>query len=665
MSRASFWEELKRRNVLRAAALYAGAAWLLVQIATRVFPFFDVPTWAVRWVVVASLLGLPLVLALSWFYELTPQGIRRESELDADPSIARDSRRLDRWIIAVLGLAVVVLLAELVVSRTGTTTTSIAVDKSIAVLPFANLSDDKSNAYFAQGIQDEILTRLSKIGALRVISRTSTERYASQPENLPEIAQRLGVAHVLEGSVQKLGDQVRINVQLIRAATDAHLWAETYDRKLDDVFGVEGEVAQAIAEALNTRLTGAEHQAMNAPTHDPRAYDAYLRGLARELSYSFQTNIDAVRLYEEAVKADPEFALAWAHLAIVKSNLYYDGFDHTAQSLSRLREAAENAMRLQPELGEAWLARGYYYYRGLVDFDAALAAFEQARGRVPNGSEISAAIAYVQRRQGRWDEALENLKSASHGDPQNVSYWMGIAEIEAATHHYDEAESTLDHAIELAPDNVGLRVQKVDYYQKKGDLDAAQKILDAMPSGPGGIETIFSRAAQLLYERKYVAMAQLMQQAIDRNEAATDALSPKLFAYLGAANRLGGDEASARAAFSSARERAQALRASGVNSADLAGALGVIEAALGNREAALEEGRRSIELTGKDVWALADAEHTRALIELLLGDTDAALDTLTRLGATPGGNTPGDLRFNPLWDPIRGDPRFQALIAAL
>jgi TolB-like protein len=241
---SSFFAELKRRNVLRAAAFYAASAWLLVQVATQVFPFFHIAEWVVRWIVVAAAIGFPFAMVFSWFYEWTPHGIQRESEISPNESITRQTgKKLDRWIIAILGLAVVLLLADkLVLRKDAETATAPAVpEKSIAVLPFENRSRDPDNAYFVEGIQDEILTRLSKIADLKVISRTSTQHYKSAPENLPEIAKQLGVAHILEGSVQKSGDVVRVNVQLIKAASDSHLWADTFDRNLTDIFSVESE----------------------------------------------------------------------------------------------------------------------------------------------------------------------------------------------------------------------------------------------------------------------------------------------------------------------------------------------------------------------------------------------------------------------------------------
>jgi len=678
LNRLSLWEQLKRRNVPRVAAFYAGSAWLLIQVATQVLPFFDVPNWAVRLVVIAAFVGFPFVIGLSWFYELTPLGLRRESDMAADASIPRSSGRgLDRGIIAVLLLAVVLLLASLFISRGhgGATvqaraaadtaaTVEADTDKSIAVLPFESLSDDKANAYFALGIQDEILTRLSKIGGLRVISRTSSARYASNPDDLPDIAKKLGVAHVLEGSVQKSGDTVRINVQLIHAATDRHLWAETYDRKLDNIFSVEGEVAQSIAEALNTRLTSREHAAVNkAPTQNPAAYDLYLRGLTYELRFSSnQDYLDAERYYREAVRADPAFALAWAHLAMTQSYIYLNGMLRTGPYLAELRNAAETAMKLQPELGEAWLARGYYFYRGLGDFDAAIAAFEQASRRLPNSAEANAAIAYVQRRQGKWDEALANLMIAAHRDPQNISYWTGMAEVHAARRLYAQAQAALDHVLEISPDRVlTLKSTKANYYQDAGDLDAAQKILDTLSPDDPELATLFGR--QWLYRHDYAPIAVKLEKLLAQPDAQPGDDKPSIYSLLGASYHYGGEPAKGRAAFSEGRRLALELRRSGVDSFNLSCNLGVNEAALGHREAALREARHCVELVGNDHWQRPFAETALAQVQALLGDNEDALATLTQLVETPNGVRPGDLRYSPVWDPLRADARFQTLLA--
>ncbi len=354
----SFFAELQRRNVYKVGAMYAVSGWLLMQVATQVFPFFDVPNWAVRLVVLAIVGGFPVVLVLSWIYELTPQGIVKTDEVAPAVSIVRATgQKLNRAIIGVLTLAVLLLLARVFWPHTAATVA--ANDKSIAVLPFANLSRDPDNAFFADGMQDEILTKLYKIGALRVVSRTSTQRFASAPENVAEIASQLGVANILEGSVQKVGDAVHINVQLIRAASDEHLWAESYNRKLDDMFGVEGEVAQAVADALNAKLSGEEQQAVAAkPTNDPVAYEDYLRARAlSDANYSFSGTARAIDAYQAVVKRDPSYTLAWAQLALNMSIMYFDGLDQARVTAAAVRDAAETALRLAPQSAEALMAQ--------------------------------------------------------------------------------------------------------------------------------------------------------------------------------------------------------------------------------------------------------------------------------------------------------------------
>jgi TolB-like protein len=341
--------ELKRRNVYKVAVAYAVVGWLLIQVATQVFPFLEIPNWAIRLVIFITALGFPIALIIAWAFELTPEGIKRTEAADA----AGQQSKSRAWIyVALIGAAISVGLFFL-----GRYTAPIqrgaagAAEKSIAILPFENLSEEKGNAYFAEGVQDEILTRLAKIADLKVISRTSTQRFKSSPDNLREVAKQLGVANILEGSVQKAADQVRVNVQLVNALTDAHLWAETYDRKLTDIFGVESEIAKAIAESLQAKLTGGEQRALAVkPTNNAEAYDAYLRGLAFEARTSASADdlAKAVRFYERAVQLDPAFALAWARLSRVNAETYFDGLDTTPARRDAAERALNTAQKLQP-----------------------------------------------------------------------------------------------------------------------------------------------------------------------------------------------------------------------------------------------------------------------------------------------------------------------------
>src|SRR5467141_2945017 len=398
MNLEKFFTELKRRNVYKVAVAYAVVAWLLIQVATQVFPFFEVPNWAVRLVVLLIIIGFPIALVIAWAFELTPEGLKRTEVADAAPVPRSRSRA---WIYVVL-IAGALSAGLFFLGRfTASTKQSVSAEvssKSIAVLPFDNLSRDPDNAYFASGIQDEIITRLAKIADLKVISRTSTQQYQSKPGNLSEIAKQLGVANILEGSVQKVADQVRVNVQLIQVASDSHLWADTYDRKLVDIFGVESEVAKAIADALQAKLTGGEQRALAVkPTNNSGAYDAYLRGLALEArtTTSPDDSEKAVGFYERAVQLDPAFALAWARLSRANSQVYFGGLDKSSARNDAAERALNTAQKLQPNSPETLLAQAYYQYWVLRDYELAKATFGRVRELLPSSSDVPGALALI------------------------------------------------------------------------------------------------------------------------------------------------------------------------------------------------------------------------------------------------------------------------------
>src|SRR2546429_833888 len=361
----NFFAELKRRNVLRAAAFYAASAWLLVQIATQVFPFFHIAEWVVRWIVVATAIGFPFAMVFSWFYEWTTHGLQRESEVAPNESLTRESgKKLDRWIIAILALAVVLLLTNQFVLHRDEKRDDIAPvaeisAKSIAVLPFDNLSRDPDNAYFAEGVQDEILTRLAKVADLKVISRTSTQRFKSAPADLREIAKQLGVTHILEGSVQKAGDSVRVNVQLINALTDAHLWADTYDRQLTDIFAIESEIAKNVAENLKARLNVRAEEVLAArPTENPEAHELYLKGRYLWNRRNTASLRKAGDYFQQAIDLDPNYALAYAGLGDVHSLIPVYAGTAPQDDVPKALVAARKAVELDSNLAEAHTSLG-------------------------------------------------------------------------------------------------------------------------------------------------------------------------------------------------------------------------------------------------------------------------------------------------------------------
>src|SRR4051794_7120901 len=428
MNTANFFAELKRRNVYKVAVAYAVVGWLVIQITSTVLPTFHAPEWVLQTLILLVLLGLPVALVLGWAFELTPEGVRRTDDVLPNETSPRSSGRKFVALIATVAVSAAALLAfQLQHSRTKTAPAPVSSvsDKSIAVLPFASLSEDKSNTYFADGIQDEILTRLSKVAQLKVISRTSTQQYQSKPGNLPEIARQLGVAHILEGSVQKSNDSVRVNVQLIKAEGDSHLWAETYDRKLTDIFAVESEVAQRIASSLEAQLSGREQEQLSSvPTKIPAAYDAYLRGIQSLNKQGIEAIEQAIHLFQQAVTLDPQYAQAWAQLGIAESQK--SGYERTPAQLARAKEAVDTAMSLQPDVGEGHEGLATYYYYGLHDLDHALTELQTAESLSPNDANIIFYIGLIKRRQGKLDESIEYQRRASVLDPRNSDMWHNL-----------------------------------------------------------------------------------------------------------------------------------------------------------------------------------------------------------------------------------------------
>jgi TolB-like protein/class 3 adenylate cyclase/Tfp pilus assembly protein PilF len=537
-----------------------------------------------------------------------------------------------------------------------------ASEKSIAVLPFENLSDDKSNAYFTDGIQDEILTRLSKIAALKVISRTSTQKYKSTPENLREVGQQLGVAHFLEGSVQKVANAVHVNVQLIRAATAEHLWAESYNRKLDDVFGVEGEVASAIADQLNAKLTGAEQKAVaEKPTQNAAAYDVYLHAVAIDNALTLDTTKRVADLYAEAVRLDPQFALAWARLAVARSQLYFNGLDLETNSAAAVKDAADRAMSLQPELGEAWLAQGVYRYRVLRDFQGALRSYEEALRRLPNSAFVLQQMAHLERRLGQADVAQKHYQAAAQLDPRNIGILLTIADTFQGIRRFDEARAVIDRALEMAPGNEAALGAKALSFQAEGRLNEAAEVLAKAPANSQDEAVAFARAAQFYYERRFdAAIAQIQQ-----NTPAAFASDPSILTLIGYCQKFAGHSDEARATFTRAAVAMKPTPDSVVviDARKLPCYLAWVYAGLGEKEKALEQARHAITDYDNDALVKPFAETSLAIVQAQTGDIDSAIAALPHLLEVPNGETCSDLQLNPLWDPLRKDPRFQKLCA--
>ncbi|MEO6970898.1 MAG: tetratricopeptide repeat protein [Chthoniobacterales bacterium] len=576
-------------------------------------------------------------------------------------------------LLAAIGL-VVAVVAFWLVRKQDAPAVSTAPDKSIAVLPFQNLSSDKENAYFADGIQDEILTRLSKIADLKVISRTSTQHYKSTPENLPDIAKQLGVAHILEGSVQKSGDSVRVNVQLIKAANDSHLWADTYDRRLTDIFSVESDVARAIADQLQAKLTGQEEQVIAArPTESLEAYDAYLRGLAYTLKTAATTAnaLGSQKHLKEAVRLDPRFALAWALLSAVDSRGYITAsLEPTVALKEEARQAVETALTLQPELGEAILAQGSYQYGCVKDYDAAARYFEQARSLLPNSSRIPESLAYVARRRGQWERSESYFKEAERLDPRNVTVLTQHALSYISLHRFPEAQRNLDQVLDITPDDVDAIAYKGSIGLAEGDLSRASALLTPLraPASDNIVWRIQTYAAIL--ERKPSETIARLKEILTRPDPAQGYHDGELRFWLGWAQQVGGDPAAAQESWRAARAELEPLLKEQPGNYRLIQVLALTDLGLGDKAAALTMADRAIIVNPLDKDAVAGPQSIEVLARVAAGTGQseraiAALEQLLSI-ASGGGTTavpltPAVLRLDPMFDPLRSEPRFQKL----
>ena len=550
-------------------------------------------------------------------------------------------------------------------------------EKSIAVLPFENLSEEKSNAYFADGIQDEILTRLSKIADLKVISRTSTQRYKNTSQKVSEIANQLGVANLLEGSVQKTNDQVRVNVQLIRAASDSHLWAETFDRRVTDIFSVESEVAKTIADRLRAKLTGQEEQVIAArPTDNPEAYDAYLRGLAYTLKTgnSPANTLAAQKYLKEAVRLDSKFALAWALLSYVDALGY---LTLTLQPTVALREetgqAAETALTLQPNLGEAIMARGYYYYACLKDYDAAVRYFEQARQFLPNSSQIPESLAYVARRRGQWDRSESYFNEAERLDPRNVSLLTQHAQSYMIVRRFSEALRKFDQVLDVIPGDLDTLAQQAGIAQAQGDLQRAAALLAPLHPPADDTGALEIQVYQAILERRPVQMISQLKEILSKPDPALGYNNGELRFWLGWAQEIAGDHSAAQESFRQARGELEPFLKEQPDNYVLIGDLALVNMGLGDKAAALdlsEQAMRVLPLE-KDVVDGPAPIEISARVAAQLGEPDRAIAALEKLLSIPSEGalasrvplTPALLRLDPMFDPLRNDPRFQKLAA--
>ena len=588
-------------------------------------------------------------------------------------SIRRTRVTLAAAVLLIIGASAAVIFLSV---RTQNPISNLAApEKSIAVLPFENRSEDKANAYFADGIQDEILTRLSKIADLRVISRTSTRYYKSAPENLPEIAQQLGVANILEGSVQKSGDTVRVNVQLIKAASDSQLWADTFDRKLSDIFSVESEVAKAIADQLQAKLSGQEEQVIAAkPTENVEAYDAYLRGLAYS-SKGVNTPANALseqKYFREAVKLDPTFALAWALLSYVDAVGY---FTTTLQATSVLREetrqAAQTALSLQPNLGEGILAQGYYHYACLKDYDTAVRYFEQARQFLPNSSQIPELLAYVARRQGQWDRSESYFDEAERLNPRDASLLAQHAISYTCLRRFSKALRKFDQVLNITPDDVDTLAEKAGIAQAQGDLPGAAALLAPLRPTADLNQALEIQVYQGILERRPAPIIARLKEILARPDAALGYFNGELRFWLGWAQEVAGEHAAAQESWRQARSELESFLKEQPENWHLIADLALTNMGLGDKAAAfalVEQLMTNLRIE-KDALSGPASIDVFARVAARMGEPDRAIAALQKLLSLPGESALAEnipltralVRLDPMFDPLRNDPRFRKL----
>jgi TolB-like protein/Flp pilus assembly protein TadD len=680
----SFFVELKRRNVYRAAVAYGVVAWFLTQLTTQVFPFFEIPNSAVRFVVIALTVGFPIAMLLSWLYELTPEGIVRTEDLD--PVQARSVQRATGRILdfIIIGVLLLVIAMMIVGGRPFYRQTGESISqKSIAVLPFEDLSEDKANAYFADGTQNEILTKLAGIGDLKVISRTSSAKYKSKPEDLKTVARELGVATVLEGSVQKAGGKVRVNVQLLDARSDTHLWAKSYDRKFNDIFAVESDVAQEVAETLRAKLSSTQTNVLAAaPTRDTEAYDLYLKGEYQERqaesTYKAEIYDRAATFYRQALARDPNFVLAYARLAYNRLHRHWFVNRLTSAQLGEVKSEIERALAIAPDSPEAHLALGMFHYWGRHDFDSALKEFDRAVELQPSNSVSRQYRAAIYSRRGEWQRSLAEYERAAELDPRDVWIPDQIGAKYLSVRRWSDAEHWLKHALALDPHHVGAAYRlNLTYIASTGDIQRARRAWEGIPNdktdvGEGPASPYEIIIPQMVGEIEYLdVLERHFPEALKPWDAApTDTAEGclvRLKARIGI-QVLAGQSAAAKSEAEEARalleprlaERAPEDRTSLSESA-------WVYVCLGRNADALHLAREAAESMPIEKDAILGVNFLVGLaqIEAHTGQSEEAVKLLRQLLTMPAGEyiSVARLKIDPLWDPIRRDPGFQKLIS--
>jgi TolB-like protein/Tfp pilus assembly protein PilF len=670
-----FLQHLRERKMVQWALAYVAAAFALIQVFDIVAQRFGWPESIERGLIVVLAIGFFVTLVLAWYHG--ERGAQRATgtELLILALLLTIGGGL-LWRLSAAPSANVAAEAAKSSSAQANAHEAAAPDKSIAVLPFENLSSDKDNAYFATGMQDEILTRLAGIHDLKVISRTSTEQYASHPPNLKIVAEQLGVATLLEGSVQRADGKVRINLQLIDARSDSHLWAQNYDRDLKDVFAVQSDVAEKVADALQAQLLPAESARIaSVPTQNQEAYDLYLRANAHyQRAYDQVALVPtemplAIALYQQALAKDPGFALAAAMLSLTHMRTYWQLPDRTEARLAAAKAAAEQALALQPDLGEAHVALGVYWYYGHLDYTQALQQLDLARKTLPNSASVETYAALIARRQGRWNDAIAGLQRAIVLDPRSSLSIDQVAYAYQSLRRYTEADPVFARAVAVAHDPTDEQIaQGINTVLWKGDLAPLRAALGSLTAGnddySGNSSSLFLLG---WWSRDYAAATKTAQSDTAANWSVySNEVFPRQL-YLAWAYQAGGDNAKAQPLYTELRAQMQAALLQRPDDADLHLALGFAAAGLGLKDEAIREGRKAVSLMPMNRDAFSAPSYVAYLAQLYVrvGENGEAIETLQQVLAMPssgGAISPALLKLDPVWDPLRKDPRFQKLI---
>jgi len=671
----NLFAELKRRNVYKVAVAYIVGGWALAQGITQVLPVFDAPNWLIRLLVVLIILGLPIALAIAWAFESTPQGLKRTEEADAMPVEAAHAKRA--WIyVAIVGglLSVGLFFVGRYTAVTKQNAGSSA--KSIAVLPFENLSDDKQNTYFADGVQDQILTNLAKVSDLKVISHTSARQYKSGIQrNLREIAQQLGVAYIVEGSVQRAGDRLRINAQLIDARTDAHIWAETYDRTAADLFAIQSELAESIVAQLKAKLSPKQKAEIEErPTQDLVAFDLYLQAKQIVDSYLIAEDVRAALLkalqsLDEAIKRDEKFVAAYCYAARANDLLYFLDLDPTQDRILLAETAVNAALRLRPDSAEAHFAMADFLFRCHRDYDRALEELAIARPGLPNSTPFFILSGYITRRRNHWPEAERDFSTAVALDPRNPNAYNLLADTYVLQRRFPEAVQTYERVMDA-----GERTPIVQFRQASAIFNGTanskplREVLAKSPDmdvagGQTPVRMLFALIDGDYTEADRVLAASPRQ---DFQDIDFSFYFPKAW-FEGLIARTKGDSGRAIAAFSAARTILEQRLVVKPEHARTIAVLAQVDAALGRKELALREAEHAVELMpiSRDIYDGVLVLEGLAQVYTWSNERDRAIELLQKLVKMPGYINYARLKLHPMWNPLRGDPRFEAIVASL